>query len=282
MPSTKRIQLTSGALHVESNGDPLGRLVLCVHGLSANCRSFDRFVPVLTGAGRNVVTMDLRGRGRSDITPPGSYGWDRHARDLLEIGEQYGVDSFDVIGHSMGGFIGMSLAAQYPRRCSRLVLIDAVGAPEPSALVSIAKSISRLGRTYPSASAVVSHMQAAGTITGWDAFWDSYFGWELESFDDSVRIRTDLTAVREDSAYGSTQNVYELWPRLRCPVLLVRASRPMAPGGGLVVAPADADRFAAEARDATVVDVDADHYSILISTPAIGAVEQFVGAGRIA
>jgi len=282
MASIKRIQLTSGVLHVESNGDPLGRLVLCVHGLSANCRSFDRFVPVLAEAGHHVVTMDLRGRGRSDITPPGSYGWDRHARDLLEIGEQYGVDSFDVIGHSMGGFIGMYLAAKYPRHCRRLVLIDAVGAPEPSALLSIAKSVSRLGRTYPSASAVLSHMQAAGTIAPWDAFWDSYFGWELESFDDSVRIRTDLTAVREDSAYGSTQNVYELWPRLRCPVLLVRASRPMAPGGGLVVAPADADRFAAEARDATVVDVDADHYSILISTPAIGAVEQFVGAGRIA
>jgi alpha/beta hydrolase fold len=186
MASTKRIQLTSGALHVESNGDPLGRLVLCVHGLSANCRSFDRFVPVLANAGHHVVTMDLRGRGRSDITPPGSYGW------------------------------------------------------------------------------------------------DSYFGWELESFDDTVRIRTDLAAVREDSAYGSTQNIYGLWPRLECPVLLVRASRPMAAGGGLVVSPTDAERFATEARDATVVNVDADHYSILISAPAISAVERFVGAGRSA
>src|SRR4029453_2205782 len=166
--------------------------------------------------------------------------------------ERYGADSFDVVGHSMGGFIGMSLAAQNPQRCSRLVLIDAVGAPEPSALLSVAKSVSRLGRTYPSASAVLSHMQAAGTIAPWDAFWDSYFGWGLESFDDSVRIRTDLTAVREDSAYGSTQNVSGLWPRLECPVLLVRASRPMGPGG-LVVSGADAKRFATEARDATVV-----------------------------
>jgi hypothetical protein len=157
-----------------------------------------------------------------------------------------------------------------------------VGAPEPSALLSIAKSVSRLGRTYPSASAALSHMQAAGTIAPWDAFWDSYFGWELESCDDTVRIRTDVAAVREDSAYGSTQNVYGLWPRLECPVLLVRASRPMAPGGGLVVSGADAERFATEARDATVVNVDADHYSILISAPAIGAVERFVGAGRSA
>ena len=42
---------------------------------------------------------------------------------------------------------------------------------------------------------------------------------------------------------------------------------------------ADAERFVAEARDPTVVDVDADYYSILISLPAISADERFVGAG---
>jgi len=56
---------------------------------------------------------------------------------------------------------------------------------------------------------------------------------DLEPVDDTVRIRTDLTAVSEDSAYGSTHDVYGLWPRLCCPVLLVRASGTMAPGGGL-------------------------------------------------
>jgi pimeloyl-ACP methyl ester carboxylesterase len=279
MAHTKRIQLTSGVLHMESNGDPLGRLILCVHGLSANCRSFDRFVPVLAKAGHHVVTMDLRGRGRSEITPPGSYGWDNHVRDLLEIADLHGADSFDVIGHSMGGFIGMSLAAENPRRCARLVLIDAVGAPEPSALVPIAKSVSRLGRTYQSTAAVLAYMRAAGTISPWDEFWDSYFAWELEPVDDTVRIRTDSAAVQEDSAYPATYDVYGLWPRLRCPVLLVRATRPMSSDGGLVVSQADADRFAAEARDATVIDVDADHYSILICQPAISAVERFVGAG---
>jgi hypothetical protein len=53
----------------------------------------------------------------------------------------------------------------------------------------------------------------------------------------------------------------------------------MAAGGGFVVSEADAERFAAEARDTSVVDVDADHYSILISPSAISAVERFVGAG---
>ncbi|UQX10530.1 alpha/beta hydrolase [Candidatus Mycobacterium methanotrophicum] len=182
-------------------------------------------MPVLVEAGHHVVTMDLRGRGRSEISPPGSYGWDSHVRDLLEIADLYGADSFDVIGHSMGGFIGMSLAAQCPRRCSRLVLIHAAGEPEPSALPPITKSISRLGRTYPSAPDVLSHMRAAGAMTPWDESWDSYFAWELEPVGDTVRTRTDLAAAGEDSAYASTQDVYGMWPQLRCPVLLVRASK---------------------------------------------------------
>jgi len=172
--------LTSGALHVESNGDPLGRLILCVHGLSANCRSFDRFAPVVAEADHHVVTMDLRGRGRSEITPSGSYGWDSLARDLLEIAEHYGADSFDMTGHSMGGFIGRPLAAQYPRRCSRLVLIDlidAVASLSPALYRPSPKSVSRLGPTYPSTAAVLSYMRAAGTIAPWNEFWDRYFAW---------------------------------------------------------------------------------------------------------
>ena len=54
---------------------------------------------------------------------------------------------------------------------------------------------------------------------------------------------------------------------------------PMVPGGGLVVSRAGAERFATEARDARVVDVDTDHFAILISPPAISVVERFVGAG---
>lgn len=252
--------------------------MLCVHGLSANCRSFDRLAPVLAKGGRHVITMDLRGRGRSDVTPAGTYGWDSHVRDLLEIADHYGADAFDVAGHSMGAFIGMSLAAAHPRRCRRLVLIDGVGAPEPQALLSITKSVSRLGQTYPSANAALSYMRAAGSIPSWDEFWDRYFAWELEPLDDdTVRIRTDPVAVAEDSAYASTHDASELWAQLHCPVLLLRAMQPMAPAGGVVVTQADADRFVAEARNATVAEIEADHYSILTSAPAINAVSRFLG-----
>jgi len=272
-----RIPLESGVVHVESNGDPLDPLTLCVHGLSANCRSFDRLVPVLAAAGHHIVTMDLRGRGHSEITPPGTYGWDSHVRDLLEIGDFFRAESFDLVGHSMGGFISMTLAAQYPLRCRRLVLIDALGAPEPSALIPIAKSVSRLGRTYPSAADALAYVRNAGTIAPWNEFWDNYIEWEIETVGDTTaRIRTDLAAVTEDSADAAQHDLYALWPRIRCPILLLRANRPMVPDGGLVVSARDAERFAAEIPNATVVELDADHYTVLVDPIAVEAIERFL------
>ncbi|MDI3313129.1 MAG: alpha/beta hydrolase [Mycobacterium sp.] len=276
--TSTRVRLTSGVLHVESHGLPLNRTILCVPGLSANCRSFDRFVPALTDAGHRVVSVDLRGRGRSEITPPGSYGWDSHVRDLAEIADLLGLESFDVIGHSMGGFLGMMLAARFPRRCRRLALLDALGTPEPAALRSVAQSVSRLGRTYPSAGAALSYVRGSGIIAQWNEFWDNYFAWELEPFDDGVRVRTDPGAVAEDSANAAAHDVYRLWQQLACAVLVIRAKRPMAPDGGLVVTRDDAARFLAGAVDASVIDVDADHYSVLLSSPAIAAVVRFLGA----
>ena len=277
--TAERIALESGVVHVESSGDPHGRLVLCVHGLSANCRSFDRLVPPLVAAGHHVVTMDLRGRGKSETTPPGTYGWDRHARDLIEIADHYGADTFDLVGHSMGGFIGMTLAAAHPDRCARLVLIDALGVPEAAALPPIARSVGRLGQTFPSAAEAVSYVRNSGAITAWNEFWDNYFAWELGPAGDSaVRIRTDLAAVTEDSVDATTRDVYGLWPRIRCPVLLLRVTTPVEAGGGLIVSAQDAERFAASHPAATVVELDSDHYTVLLDPIAIDAIERFLRA----
>ncbi|HYJ56503.1 MAG TPA: hypothetical protein VEX40_13505, partial [Mycobacterium sp.] len=110
-------------------------------------------------------------------------------------------------------------------------------------------------------------------------FWDNYFEWELEPVDGStVRIRTDLAAVTEDAADAAKHDVYGLWPRIRCPVILVRATTPLVPGGGLVVSAADAERFAAETPHAEVVNLDSDHYSVIIDPVAIDTIARFLRA----
>jgi hypothetical protein len=51
---------------------------------------------------------------------------------------------------------------------------------------------------------------------------------------------------------------------------------PLGPGGGLVVTARDSERFAADTRNATVVDLDSDHYTVLTDPVAIETIERFL------
>ena len=69
-------------MYVPAGGAPL---LLCVHGLSTNLCGFTSLAEHLAGPHRQVVAIDLRGRGRSEVTPPGTYGLDSHARDVVDV-----------------------------------------------------------------------------------------------------------------------------------------------------------------------------------------------------
>ncbi|MFF9506731.1 alpha/beta fold hydrolase [Streptomyces sp. NPDC014724] len=77
---------------------------------------------------RRVYALDLRGHGRSDW--PGDYSLELMQADVLGFLDVLGLDTVDLIGHSMGGVVAYLLAADHPQRVSRLVLED-VPAPRP-------------------------------------------------------------------------------------------------------------------------------------------------------
>jgi proline iminopeptidase len=69
-----------------------------------------------------VVLLDPRGSGASDPPPDGSYELADYAADLEQLREELGVERFDYLGHSHGGFVGMTYALEHPGRLDRLVL----------------------------------------------------------------------------------------------------------------------------------------------------------------
>ena len=77
------IPLKSGRLRVRRWGAAGAAAVVCVPGLSANLCGFDRLAERLAGDTLQFVAIDLRGRGRSEVTGAGTYGWRNHARDVL-------------------------------------------------------------------------------------------------------------------------------------------------------------------------------------------------------
>jgi len=97
--------LASGRLRVRRWGAADAPAVVCVPGLSANLSGFDRLAERLAGETLQLVAIDLRGRGRSEVTGAGTYGWRNHARDVLGIADAVGASSFAIIGQSSGAAI---------------------------------------------------------------------------------------------------------------------------------------------------------------------------------
>jgi len=277
------IPLESGRLRVRRWGAADAPAVVCVPGLAANLCGFDRLAEQLAGDTRQLVAIDLRGRGRSDVTAPGTYGWRNHARDVLAVADAVGARSFAVIGQSSGAAIAMTCAQLEPSRVERLVLVDLAGSPDERAGVPIVAALSRLGTVYPSAEAAIALVKQLGIIPEWDQYWDRYFLYELRDVDGGVTARTDRGAVLEDLGYGNAMYwsdpeapIHALWNAITVPALVLRARREILPGFGFILPAAEAERFAAAVPSARVVEIDANHYTINTHDDSIAAIGAFL------
>ena len=104
--------------------------VVFAHGLLWSGRMFDAQVAGLSGRFR-CVTFDFRGQGRSEVTADG-YDMDTLSDDAAALIEALGCAPCHFVGLSMGGFIGMRLAARRPELVRSLVLMETSADPEPA------------------------------------------------------------------------------------------------------------------------------------------------------
>lgn len=102
-------------------GPQEGEPVLLLHGYTDNSRSWSLLAPYLEG--RRLIAVDLRGHGNSDA-PACCYGVDVLANDVSAFMDVLGLQKADIIGHSMGSMTGLTLAAFYPDKVDKLVLIS--------------------------------------------------------------------------------------------------------------------------------------------------------------
>ena len=100
--------------------DASGTPVVAIHGITANHRSFSSLAARLEGP---LLAVDLRGRGGSRELP-GPYGLAQHAEDVAAAMRSAGVADAIVVGHSMGAYVAVRLAAAHPELVQRLVLVD--------------------------------------------------------------------------------------------------------------------------------------------------------------
>ena len=272
---SRHFHVGNGEIAAELSGSPDGALVIGVPGLSANLRSFDAIFDALDPRRFRRLAYDPRGRGRSEKTPPGTYGWPAHARDIVEMADQLGAAQFDLVGWSMGTWIAMKVCQLHPGRVRRLVLVDGGGIPEEAAKAPIYSGVERLATVYPSFEAFAQMAQAVGVFTPWD-IWEPLFRYEFEDVEGGIRARTQPGPPWEDENHRLQQDPYALWKAVTMPSLVIRAMREVVPGCGYILTQADVDRFLTEVPGSRAVLVDSGHYGVGMHPDTARAIAEFL------
>jgi len=200
------------------------RVVVCVHGLTRNGRDFDALAAALADRYR-VICPDVVGRGDSDWIAAGDYGFPQYCNDMANVIARSGAVEIDWVGTSMGGIIGMLLAAQAKSPIRRMVLNDVGPLIPKAAQDKIAETVGDdpIFDSVDAAADYISRVNAGfGRLT--QAQW-------RDLARSAVKRREDAKFIwKRDPAIGKTfvtqpRNDVVLWPvwdMVKCPVLLLR------------------------------------------------------------
>lgn len=113
-------------LHVRDSGPPKAQThapaVVMLHGFGASLQTWDAWAEGLASTHR-VIRIDLPGSGLSPPDPAHDYRDERSLQMLTALLDQLGLPRVSLVGHSMGGRIAWTFAAQHPERIDKLVLV---------------------------------------------------------------------------------------------------------------------------------------------------------------
>ncbi|HKQ28804.1 MAG TPA: alpha/beta hydrolase [Burkholderiales bacterium] len=206
-------------------GHPGNRdVALCVHGLTRTARDFDDLARALCGQWR-VVCPDVAGRGDSDRLPdPMLYGLPQYVADMVTLIARLDVETVSWVGTSMGGLIGMALAAQSASPVRRLVLND-VGAVITHA--SLERIAAYVGKAPAFASVEEGERYLRDIAAPFGAHSDAQWRhltetWLRKNPDGTWRPSYDPRIGAPGLVPEKDLELWGLYDAVRCPTLLLR------------------------------------------------------------
>jgi 3-oxoadipate enol-lactonase len=113
-----------------SSGTPL----VLIHGFPLDHSAWDGLVPHIEGQA-DVILPDLRGLGQSGLeksgAPQGAYEVEDMAADIAGLLDALKIEKAVIVGHSMGGYVALAFARDYPQRLAGLGLIATQALADP-------------------------------------------------------------------------------------------------------------------------------------------------------
>ena len=233
-PRRRSVQCASPAgLHRISYlewGDPRNRdALICVHGLTRSSRDFDDLARALCGQFR-VVCPDLAGRGDSDrLADPRFYVVPQYLADMVTLIARLDAESVSWLGTSLGGLVGMALAAQAGTPVKKLILNDAGPLVSKIALQRIGSYVGKVP-TFATLDDAVQYVRTISAPFGphSDAQWRFLAEtWVRKQSDGTWRAHYDPRIAEAYSSQPLDKDL-DLWPiydAVHCPMLVLRGEQ---------------------------------------------------------
>ncbi len=257
-------------------GDPANdRVLVCVHGLTRRGRDFDALAGVLERRYR-VICVDLPGRGRSDWLPlAGGYQPTTYIQDMAALIARLGVEQVDWLGVSLGGLMGMMLAAQPKTPIRRLVLDDIGGYVGLEALQQIARYVGQ-DPAFPDRDGLEAYMREVnvgyGPLT--DAQWAHLVehGHRIDEAGQWRQHYDPKLAEPFKAGFSEPVALWPLWDAVACPVLILRGTL-----SDILTEETAAEMVARKPGTTLVEFAGVGHAPMLMAEDQISAVSDWLG-----
>ena len=208
-------------------GDPSARALVCVHGLTRCARDFDFLAQEMVRHGYRVICPDVVGRGDSGwLTDPMDYAVPTYTKHLLMLLAHLQLESVHWVGTSLGGLIGMSIAAMPGSPIERMVLNEVGPVVSLPALQRIALYVGKWP-PLPTIEAAEQYVRAVSAPFGphTDAEWRFLTEHVVRrNPDGSLRMHYDPAIAVPFAAEPPEEDLvlWKLYDDIRCPTLVLR------------------------------------------------------------
>lgn len=200
--------------------------VLCAHGLTRNAHDFDFLAERLSRRFR-VIAVDVVGRGGSDwLKDPAHYTYAQYQADMNALIARLDVERVHWIGTSMGGLIGMFLAATPNTPLASLFMND-VGPIIPKAALQRIADYVGLENRFSSLEAFERNIRKVhapfGPLT--DAQWAHLVRYSHSRYPDGAYGMAYDPAIVDNVRKGVADvDLWAFWDRITIPTLLFRGA----------------------------------------------------------
>jgi esterase len=222
----KFIAINGLQLHYVEWGSPVNPSLVLLHGFQSNAHTWDTFSQAMADT-YHVLALDQRGHGDTSWAPAGNYAPESSVSDIDGFITALRLAPTVVIGHSMGGRHAAMVAANYPDKVRKVVIVDTAAEfppamrsqqsttdapPQPETFDTFEEVVQNGIKQYPlTPEAELRHANYHNLYRGVDGKWS--WRWDINLLQWRRRNR---------SAPG---DLYTYLQRIQCPTLLIRGQR---------------------------------------------------------